>query len=254
MCCEETRVSACLSASSRDARRNAQQCCVESHDRHRSEGEADLEAAWLARLDASIASGKGRKHGPAATGSPKAASVPQVLWISGTHPAALDEAALMKQSVLTKGRGRGPGGQNRNKVETLIEITHEATGICAHAGERRTAMENRRVAVMRLRVALALMVRAQVGVGDCRSELWKRRCVATGKNVGKIVVSPAHEDFPAMLAEALDVLWASELDVKHAAVRLLCTASQLIKLIKDQPHALAWVNAHRAARGLHELK
>lgn len=215
----------------------------------------ELEAAWLRRLDASISREK-RKSGGGGGAAERVGgvSVPDVVRVEGVHPSALDEEHFLRGCSVHKGRGRGPGGQNRNKVETLVEITHEATGISSHAGERRTATENRRVAIWRLRIALALMARAAVKAGDCRSELWKRRCAAEGKDAGKIVLSPAHEDFPAMLAEALDVLWASELDVKHAAVRLSCTPSQLIKLIKDQPHALAWVNGHRGVRRLHELK
>lgn len=215
----------------------------------------EVEAAWLKRLDASISREKTKKGTFGTTASRVgAANVPEVLRIEGTHPSALDEELFLRACSIHKGRGRGPGGQNRNKVETLIELTHDATGISAHAGERRTATENRRVAIWRLRIALALMVRATVPTGDCRSALWKQRCASDGKQAGKIVLSPSHTDFPAMLAEALDVLWASDLDVKHASIRLMCTPSQLIKLIKDQPHAMAWVNVHRAARGLHELK
>lgn len=81
------------------------------------------------------------------------------------------------------------------------------------------------------------------------SDLWKSRCRG-----GKLSVSREHDDFPALLAEALDTLDASEDDPKRAAERLGCSASQLVKFLKLEPRALRWLNDRRAARGLHPLQ
>ena len=54
-----------------------------------------------------------------------------------------------------------------------------------------------------------------------------------------------------MLCEALDVVWTCGLDVSKAAARLGCTASQLVKLIKDHPPALVHLNSARRAASLH---
>lgn len=167
----------------------------------------------------------------------------------GTHPAAMTEDDLLKQCTIGKGRSSGPGGQHRNKVETKVTLTHEPTGLSAHASERRSAEENRRVALRRLRLVLATEVRHGVPLGDARSELWKSRCSG-----GRIACNPEHRDYPAMLAEALDMLDACGGDVKKASLRLDCSASQLIKLIKDHPPALERVNRDRAAKGQHGLK
>ncbi len=164
------------------------------------------------------------------------------------HPAHLDEDDLLKKCDIGKGRSSGPGGQHRNKVETLVILTHRPTGVQAHAGERRSAEENRRVALFRLRLALAVQVREPVPAGDQRSELWRSRT-----REGRIACNPEHRDYPALLAEALDMVEACRGDVKRAAVRLDVTASQLVKLIKDHPAAFARLNDDRRARGEHPL-
>lgn len=165
------------------------------------------------------------------------------------HPAALADDELMQQCSWTRSRSGGPGGQNRNKVETAVEILHMPTGVRGRAGERRTVRENARVAVLRLRLALAVEHRVGVPAGECRSDLWRSRTRG-----GRITLAVTHRDFPSMLAEAMDVIAACDHDVRQAATRLCVTASQLTRLLKDHAPALAALNAVRQARGDHPLK
>lgn len=167
----------------------------------------------------------------------------------GVHPAAIDTRLLIEQCEIRRGRRSGPGGQHRNKVETAIVIVHEPTGTRAEATERRSQAENRRVAISRLRVNLALEVRSTGSSGDLPSDLWRTRCVG-----GKIKVSPTHVDFPSILAEALDQVAASNFDVAAAAVSLGCSTSQLIKLLKVDPRALRFVNEQRQERQFSRLQ
>jgi len=170
-----------------------------------------------------------------------------VILVDGDHPASLSEEALLARCELGKGRTSGPGGQHRNKVETEVTLTHE-TGITAKAGERRSVMENRRVALRRLRLALASEVRSPVGLGDARSDLWRSRT-----RQGRISCSTRHWDYPSLLAEAMDMLFACAWDPKKAAIRLDVTPSQLIKLVKEHRPAFALLNQAREAKGLHRL-
>lgn len=185
------------------------------------------------------------------------------------HPACLSDDALLAQCRISTGRTGGPGGQNRNKVETLIELTHVRTGIGSHAGERRSQVENKRVALRRLRLLLAVGYRHPVAEGPVGSDLWRSRRKRPPKNAtagsppktrwssggeGVLEVNPDHHDYPALLAEAIDVLAATRWDPQAASLRLNCSASQLLKLIREYPPALALVNRARAESGAGILK
>ena len=153
------------------------------------------------------------------------------------HPAALDPAVLATQCEFRATRRAGPGGQNRNKVETAVILTHRPTGISAEASERRTQGENRRAALHRLRLELALTIRRPVPQSAdesySASELWQVRCRG-----GRLDVNPGHDDFPALLAEAIDVLVACDDDPKAAAHLLGCSPTQLVRFLKEAPRAI----------------
>jgi hypothetical protein len=162
-----------------------------------------------------------------------------------SHPAALSEAELLERCEVQRTRSSGPGGQHRNKVETAIRLTDRPTGVEASASERRSQDQNRQVAVGRLRVKLAVMVREPMDPGSEPSELWRGRV-----KDGKLAINPKHWDFPTLLAEALDRVAAYDYDVAAAAKAMGISTSQLIKLLKHERDALDLVNRQRAERGM----
>jgi hypothetical protein len=147
-------------------------------------------------------------------------------------------------------RTGGPGGQHRNKVESAVWITHISTATEAMASERRSAEDNKRMAISRLRRALATDVRCPVPLGEVRSPLWLSRCTPSGS----IACNSEHYDYPSLLAESLDVISAAGWDPKRASLRLCCTQSQLVKFIKEHPAAFVRLNYERVQRNLHPLK
>jgi hypothetical protein len=164
------------------------------------------------------------------------------------HPAASGPDQVLGDCEVRRVRRSGPGGQHRNKVETAISLQHLLTGVRAEANERRSQAQNKTLAVFRLRVNLALEVRRPCSEAYAPSDLWRSRCV------GKLTVSATSDDFPSLLAEALDVLAAFNADPKMAAAALGCTPSQLIRLLKTDPRALASVNRWRRELQMHSLQ
>lgn len=161
-----------------------------------------------------------------------------------THPAALPIDELLATCRVDRTRGSGPGGQHRNKTETAIVITHLPTGVRGEASERRSQAENLAQAKFRLRLELALAVR-HAEADAMPSPLWRSRVAGE-----RIVISASHDDFPAILAEALDVLAAADWSAPAAAERLGVSTSQLVKLLKQEPRALGMLNREQAAKGL----
>jgi len=164
------------------------------------------------------------------------------------HPAALDDEVLLAVCQIQRTRRSGPGGQHRNKVETAIVITHQPTGISGEASERRSQAQNRRQAIQRLRVNLALAIRESLPT-EVPSSRWISRLSGN-----RIAVNQDHFEFPILLAEALDVLEAEDEDMARTAERLRVTTTQLVKLLQMESRAIEHVNRNRVARGLRRLR
>ena len=102
---------------------------------------------------------------------------------------------------------------------------------------------------------LAVAVRHRVGgegksgAASVPSALWSSRVKG-----GRLSINPSHEDFPALLAEAMDVLEADGYDTSATAQTLAVSTSQLVKLLRHEPAALQHVNTQRVERGLGALR
>lgn len=163
------------------------------------------------------------------------------------HPAALPPPELARHCQEIRTRRSGPGGQHRNKTETAVVLVHRPTGISAEGSERRSQAENRGMALKRLRLKLALEHREPAS--PTASATWRRRTRGS-----QLVISAGHDDYPALVAEALDRLQGTRWQMAPAADALGISTSQLIGLFRKTPAAWGAVNAFRAAIGLPTLK
>ena len=67
-------------------------------------------------------------------------------------------------------------------------------------------------------------------------------------------VNPDHADFPALLAEVLDLLAFAKDDLAAVACILETSTSQLVRLLGQEPTALVELNARRSKAGLKPLR
>jgi protein subunit release factor A len=88
----------------------------------------------------------------------------------------LSDEALARDTELQFFIGSGPGGQNRNKRETGVRLTHLPSGIVVNSVKERTQGMNRADAMNKLRAKLtALMVRVAPRVATKTPRSQKRR-------------------------------------------------------------------------------
>jgi protein subunit release factor A len=73
-----------------------------------------------------------------------------------------DRESLERDTDIEFLRASGHGGQNRNKVETAVRLTHRPTGVTVVATERRSQARNREAAFERLAAKLEEMQREEV--------------------------------------------------------------------------------------------
>ncbi|MCB9556460.1 MAG: peptide chain release factor-like protein [Deltaproteobacteria bacterium] len=162
------------------------------------------------------------------------------------HPLLLDDAALLAECEVDTYRASGPGGQKRNKTASAVRLRHRPTGIAASASDSRLQQRNRRLALCRLRQAIAGRYRQPIAspyqIPPALAALIARRPLARDG-----------AEYAAAIGQLLDLLAEQQAVVLATARRLELNSGQLSRLLTEQPWVNRSVNLLRQQYGLRPL-
>lgn len=156
----------------------------------------------------------------------------------------LDDPGLIGECEVHIYKASGPGGQHRNKVSSAVRLHHKPSGVTATANDSRSQAENRKRALRRLRMNLALRLRKDfpppgeplpAPLGDCLHAPKK----PAGHAPRRLQVGRRDERYWPVAAVLLDAL-------DHCTGRLAETAGcigistgNLTAVLKQDRHLLA---------------
>ncbi|MFP4354852.1 MAG: peptide chain release factor family protein [Phycisphaerae bacterium] len=171
----------------------------------------------------------------------------------------LEDQQLLDQCEVDIYKASGPGGQHRNKVSSAVRLRHGPTGLMAHANDSRSQHDNKRLAIKRLRMNIALQLRTRLDpkailmpglVGQCLSTPRKQ----TGK-AGKVLqIGRKDHRFWAVAAWLLDLLDVCEGQLGKASATLGISTGNLVRIFKSDRHLLHAVQEMRKRFGLKPLQ
>ena len=169
-----------------------------------------------------------------------------------------DDALLANCDVHTY-KASGPGGQHRNKVSSAVRLKHRPTGVMAHGDDSRSQHENKRLALKRLRMNLAIQLRNPVGQGPYAPSPTLAECIFTPKKAGprdpnRLEIGRKDHRFWTVAGELLDLLDSREGRLSDVAAELGITTSNFIRTLKADRHLLAAAQQVRQAHGHAPIK
>jgi hypothetical protein len=165
-----------------------------------------------------------------------------------------EDDALLAQCRQDIYKASGPGGQHRNKVSSAVRLRHEPTDISATANDSRSQHDNRRLAIKRLRMNLAVRLRGPAPGVDLPEIV--RDCIHHRKGApadGSKVLTLGRKDhrFWTVAAVVLDILQAHEGALSDSADHLGISTGSLTRFLKSDRHLWA---ATQDLRRQHNLK
>jgi len=160
--------------------------------------------------------------------------------------ANLTDPQLLAQCAVDTYRASGPGGQKRNKTSSAVRLRHLPSGLIVIAEESRSQHENRARALRRMRKALYLQIRDDVGLEAAGQQSDFRAALSAD---GRLHVGVKDPRFWPAVGVALDVLQAVEARVSDAAAALGVTTAHLVDFLRIDPKVWQQANVLRARFG-----
>ena len=154
-------------------------------------------------------------------------------------------------------QGSGPGGQKRNRVYSGVRLTLD--DLFVTAAEHRESERNKKAAVHRLRVKIALRADSfcmpeELSLGELEAARSLPLETQSFQPAFRVKINPAHFDFPRCVLTACVLLRAGRADVRGAAGTLGVTNSALIKFLKLDKSVFSHANHLRALYDRHPLR
>jgi hypothetical protein len=161
----------------------------------------------------------------------------------------LSEDAFLADCRFDFFRGPGPGGQKRNKTSNSVRLTHVPTGLHVQAGESRSLQENKRRAVLRLKLKIAASIRRPIDPRFFEPPAWFDQVV----QLGRLAVSHRNEHYARTAALVLDLLDSRRGSIGDVAKLLGVTTSSVLKFLEAESQLWSAANAIRQASSLPPL-
>jgi len=162
---------------------------------------------------------------------------------------ALSDEGLQRQCRFETLRVSGPGGQNRNRRDTAVRLTHEPTGLIAQASERRSQHQNREEALDRLRATIALEVRRPIELEGYVPPEALQAILRRRNRIGR-----QHRDYWPGVQALLDLFVAMDGSVSGTAARAGLSTGALSRLLLTDPRLVRTVNGWRESHGMRALR
>jgi len=155
-------------------------------------------------------------------------------------------------------KASGPGGQHRNKVSSAVRLRHRETGISATANESRSQHDNRRQAIARLRMNLALRLRNPAADEGEDLPAVVAECLCSPKRNAsnaprRLQVGRKDRRYWPVAAYLLDWLESDQGRLADVAERMGISTSNLTSVFRADRHLLAAVQQIRKAHGLRPI-
>jgi len=164
---------------------------------------------------------------------------------------AAQDAELLNQCDVDTYRASGPGGQKRNKTDSAIRLRHNPTNLMAVANESRSQQDNRRRAIKRLRLTIALQMREPIDLENHQPRPDLADCL---REFGKLRVGKRDRRYIFVVAELLDCLEACHGRVSPIAKLLGISTANLVAFFAADDKLWARANQMRLALGQATLK